>query len=505
MNKQVNVSGLGAILDDGGRASGRDMTASPIDKFTVTLRSFLRVSLLALAAATGTSAAAQLTAAEVAEARDAALSDTAAYDFIAGLTTEVGARQASTESEARARAWTVERLRAMGFANVRIEPFEMPTWVRGEERAEIVAPFAQSLTLTALGNSGATPAGGLMAEVVGFADLAAFEAADPATYRGRIVYVGHAMRRTQDGSSYGAFGPVRFRGPDVAARRGAAAIVIRSVGTDHDRRNPHTGNTNFGAGVTPIPAAALSNPDADNLERMLARATAPVQMRLTLTPRNIGQQMSGNVIADIVGSDPAAGMVVIACHLDSWDLGTGAVDDAAGCGIIAAAAQRVAALPGQRRRTIRILMAGAEEVGVWGGRSYGQRHAGDAAGAGRHAVALESDFGAGRVWRVDFRLPAAASPLADRIAALLTPLGIARGRDPATGGADIGALAQAGVPLVDLQQDGTRYFDLHHTADDTLAVVDPEEIRQNVAAWTATLAILADAPEALGPPTGSAQ
>ena len=448
-------------------------------------------------------AAAQVTPAQLEQARAAALEDSVAYDFIEDLTTEVGARQAGTEAEARARTWTVARLRAMGFANARIEEFRMPTWVRGEERAEIIGPFPQPLTLTALGNSGATPADGLTAEVIGFPTLAAFEAADPATIRGRIVYIGHAMRRTQDGSSYGAFGPVRFRGPDAAARRGAAAIVIRSVGTDHDRRNPHTGNTNFGEGVTPIPAAALSNPDADNLERMLARATTPVRMHLTLTPRNIGEQTSGNVIADIPGSDPAAGMVVIACHLDSWDLGTGAIDDAAGCGIIAAAAQRVAALPGQRRRTIRILMAGAEEVGIWGGRDYGRRHAADAAGAARHAVALESDFGAGRVWRVDFRLPASAAPLADRIAAALNPLGIARGREPATGGADIGALAQAGVPLVDLQQDGTRYFDLHHTADDTLAAVDPAEVRQNVAAWTVTIALLADAPEALGPTPAS--
>lgn len=455
----------------------------------------LALAALALPAA----AVAQVTPEQVAAAREAALSDTAAYSFIEGLTTEVGPRQAGTEAEARARTWAVARLRAMGFANARIEEFQMPTWVRGEERATILAPFPQPLALTALGNSGATPATGLTAEVVGFPNLAAFEAADPAMVRGRIVYIGHAMRRTQDGSSYGAFGPVRFRGPDVAARRGAAAIVIRSVGTDHDRRNPHTGNTNFGEGVTPIPAAALSNPDADNLERMLARADTPVRMQLVLTPRNIGQQTSGNVIADIPGSDAAAGMVVVACHIDSWDLGTGAIDDAAGCGIIAAAAQRVAALPGQRRRTIRILMAGAEEVGVWGGRAYGQRHAANAAGAATHAVALESDFGAGRVWRVDFRLPAAATPLADRIAAALSPLGIARGRDAATGGADIGALAQAGVPLVDLQQDGTRYFDLHHTADDTLAAVDLAEVQQNVAAWTATLALLADAPEVLGP------
>jgi hypothetical protein len=465
------------------------------NKLDVTLSAFLRVSAIVLTCTcAGPLAAQQLTAAQISEVRDSALSDTTAYDFVEDLTTEVGPRQGGTEAEARARGWAVARLTAMGFANVRSEEFQMPTWVRGEERAEVIAPFRQSLTLTALGNSGATPANGLAGEVVGFADLAAFDAADDSQIRGKIVYIGHAMRRTQDGSSYGAFGPVRFVGPDRAARRGAAAIIIRSVGTDHDRRNPHTGNTNFGAGVTPIPAAALANPDADNLERMLARANIPVRIRMILTPRNLGEQTSGNVIAEVPGSDAAAGMVVAACHLDSWDLGTGAIDDAAGCGIIAAAAQRVAQMPGQRRRTIRLLMAGAEEVGIWGGRDYGRRHS-----AVNHAVALESDFGADRVWRVDFRLPSVAAPLADRIARALAPLGIGRGRDSASGGADIGSLAQAGVPLVDLQQDGTRYFDLHHTPDDTLAAVDPVQLAQNVAAWTVTLALLADAPEQLGP------
>ncbi len=223
-----------------------------------------------------------------------------------------------------------------------------------------------------------------------------------------------------------------------------------------------------------------------------------MRIRLTLTPRNIGQQESGNVIADIPGSDPNAGMVVLACHLDSWDLGTGAIDDGAGCGIILAAAQRVAAA-GQPRRTIRLLMAGAEEVGIWGGRAYGLAHAADAAGAARHAVALESDFGADCVWRVDFRFPAAAQPLAQRIARHLAPLGIARGSAEAGGGADIGALAAAGVPLVDLQQDGTRYFDLHHTPEDTLDKIDPAQLAQNVAAWTVTTYLLANAPEPLSP------
>ena len=139
--------------------------------------------------------------------------------------------------------------------------------------------------------------------------------------------------RSQDGSSYGAFGPVRFIGPNMAAQKGASAMVIRSVGTAY-RRNPHTGNTNFSDRVTPIPAAALSIPDAENLRRMIERAEEPVKMKLVLTPENIGEQQSGNVIAEVPGRDPSLPMILVACHLDSWDLGTGAFDDAAGCGII---------------------------------------------------------------------------------------------------------------------------------------------------------------------------
>ncbi len=436
-------------------------------------------------------AAAPLPDATLTAARTAALADSDALDFIRGLTTEVGPRQAGTEAEARARDWVVRYLGRLGLSGARIETFRMPTWVRGAETASIVAPFRQPLAITALGYSAATPEGGLEAEVAVFASLAEFDAAPDSAIAGRIVYIGHAMRRTQDGSSYGAFGPARFVGPARAARRGAAAIVVRSIGTD-SHRLPHTGNTNFPEGVAAIPAAAISNPDADNLERMAA-AGRPLRMRLLLTPRNIGQQESGNVIVDLPGTDPAAGIVVAACHLDSWDLGTGAIDDAAGCGIILAAARRAAAI-GPHRRTIRLLFAGAEEVGVWGGRAYGAAHASD-----NHAVALESDFGAGRVWRVDFRFPAAAAPLADRIAAALAPLSIARGPGEAGGGADIGALAAAGVPLIDLQQDGTRYFDLHHTADDTFDKIDPVELAQNVAAWTVTLRLLATASEPLGP------
>lgn len=422
-----------------------------------------------------------------ADLRDAALKDDIAWDITEGLTTEIGQRMAGTEAEARARDWAVKKLKALGFSNVRVEPFDMPVWVRGEEKAEITLPYPQPLVLAALGNSGATPETGLEADVVYFPSFDALKAAPDSAVKDKIVFVSHAMKPTQDGSGYGHYGQARFTGPNVAAKKGAAAIVIRSIGTD-SHRNPHTGNTSFEAGVAPIPAAALSNPDADNLERIFARKKA-VRMKLTLTPRNIGVRPSGNVIAEVPGSDPDAGIVLIGGHLDSWDLGTGAIDDAAGVAITAAAAKRIMD-SGRPRRTIRLVWFGAEEVGVLGGKAYFERHKDD-----NHAIAAESDFGADRIWRFETKLPDSAKAVADRLANALFPLGIVRGSGAAGGGADVGPVIRAGVSAIDLNQDGTRYFDLHHTPDDTLDKVDPKALRQNVAAWTAMLSVVADAPE----------
>jgi carboxypeptidase Q len=406
-----------------------------------------------------------------------------AWDIIEGLTTEVGQRQAGTEAEARARVWAKARLTLMGFSNVRVENYQMPTWVRGDETAEVISPFPQKLAITALGNSGSTGLQGLEADVLYFPTLGALQAIPDAALKGKIAFVDHAMKPSQDGSSYGAFGPARFIGPDVAAKKGAAAIIIRSAGTDN-HRNPHTGNTNFSEGVVPIPAGALSLPDSENLVRMISRMPAgqSVRIKLNLTPKNIGMQESGNVIAEVTGEKPSLPPVLIACHLDSWDLGTGAIDDGAGCAIITAAAKYVKTY-GTPKRTIRILWAGAEEVGIWGGKAYGVRYKPES-----HALAMESDFGADRVWRVDFNLPVGAKILEDEIAANLAKLGIARGSQKASGGADVKAIIEAqNLAIIDLQQDGTRYFDLHHTPDDTLDKIDKPQLRQNVAAWTTVL------------------
>ena len=421
--------------------------------------------------------------------REAALKDDVAWDFTEGLTTEVGPRPAGTPQEARARDWAVAKLKALGFSNVRAEPYTMPVWVRGQDEARILSPFPQNLVLAALGNSGSTSDKGIEGEIIYFPSIDALEAASAASLKGKIAFVDHGMGATQDGSSYGYYGAARRQGPSIASKKGAIAILIRSIGTDH-HRVPHTGVQMWADGATPIPAAALSVPDAEQLVRVVKRGQ-PVKVHLTLTSKMLKDQPSGNVVAEIPGSDPAAGVVVAACHLDSWDKGTGAIDDATGCGIAAASALQVAKA-GQPRRTIRVLMAGAEEVGGDGARAYFKAH-----GTERHALAMESDFGADRVWRVDFKLPQGHDDLAKRIAMALAPLGIGAGRQEAGGGADIAPLVKAGVPVIDLQQDGTRYFDLHHTPDDTLDKVDVAQLRQNVAAWAVTLNLVANAAESM--------
>jgi len=445
------------------------------------IRTLLAATLLASASAAALPA--QVSPREVDRLRDAALLDDYAWDITEGLTTEVGQRMAGTEAEARARAWSVAKLKAMGFANVRIDPFTMPVWVRGSESASILAPFPQKLVIAALGNSATTQPGGLDGELVGFDTLAELEAAPEAAVRGKIVFVSHAMPRTEDGSGYGVFAAPRRLGPSIASRKGAIAIVIRSIGTDY-HRNPHTGTMSFAAGVTPIPAGALPLPDAEQVQRILKRARGPVRMRLQLESSNLVGQQSGNVIAEVPGRDPSLAPILVSGHLDSWDQGTGAIDDATGVAIAAASAKRIMDA-GRPLRTIRIVWFGAEEVGLFGGLDYRAKY-----GKQPHYALMESDFGADRIWKVDSRLGDARKDEALAIQRALQPLGIVPGALDRTEGSDIGPMVADGLPGVALKQDGTRYFDFHHTPDDTLDKVDPAQLRQNVAAWTAVLAVL---------------
>ncbi len=425
----------------------------------------------------------------VAALRERALHDDTAYAVVTGLTTEIGPRPDGSEAEGRARDWAVARLKSLGFANVHVEPFTLPVWQRGAESAAVVAPYHQPLHIAGLGNSGATPPGGLTAPVVFFASYNDLLLAPVGSLTGKIAFVSNAMAPTQDGSSYGSEGRARFMGPSEAAKRGAAAIVLRSIGTDHSRA-PHTGATDFAPGVTPIPAAALSVSDAENLERMIKLGN-PVTMHLLLDDHQVGQRQSGNVIAEVPGTDPAAGVIVVGGHLDSWDLATGAIDDGAGVAITTAAARLLMAA-GPHRRTIRVVWFGDEETGGYGGQAYAKVHA-----AERHALVAESDLGADRIWRFGTAFPPGAAAIVPRLTAALQPLGIVHGGALVDGGTDVEPMLALGASGVDLNQSALRYFDVHHTAEDTLDRIDPEQMRQNVAAWTTMLAITADAPESL--------
>lgn len=415
-----------------------------------------------------------------------------AWSFLEDLTTQIGHRLAGSPREAAARDWAVERLTSLGFSNVRIEPFTIRGFVRGAETARLTAPYPHDLHITALGNSVPTPKGGLNAELVYFPSIDALRGAAEGSLKGKIAFIDNQMLPNQDGSGYGPYGTARRQGPALAAAKGALAAVIRSAGTDHNR-DPHTGNTNFPEGSRAIPAGAVSAPDADLIAR-IARKGKPVTINLVLEGRPQDKLPSGNVVADLPGRDPSLPMIVAACHLDSWDLATGAIDDGAGCAIVTAAALR--AQEGERPlRTIRVLLAGAEELGGFGGDAYAQAHAAEA-----HALAMESDFGADRVWRVQFALSDASKPLRERIAAALAPMGIVTAAARAGGGTDVAPLIEAQkLAVVDLDQDGTRYFDLHHTPDDTLDKVDPAQLEQNVAAWAAVLRIVANEPGEIRP------
>ena len=412
--------------------------------------------------------------------RDRAVLGSRAMAIVTSLTTEVGPRLAGSAAEARAREWAVSILADLDLQPIRKEGFELSAWQRHSEHAEVVMPFPQPLAVTALGGSVSPSAAGLTGEVVLFESLAALRAAPREEVADKIVYVGHTMQRTQDGSSYGYFNPVRTAGPSIAAEKGALAYLLRSIGTD-SHRLPHTGSLRYTENAPQIPALALSNPDADQVERILADGGGLV-VKLLVETSLIPTAQSANVIAEIRGHAAPEEVVVIGAHLDSWDLGTGAVDDGAGVGITMAAMALIKEAGLVPRRTIRLVLWGAEEVGLLGALAYRDQHRGELA---NHVIGSESDFGGGRVWKLTADSQTdAGDQLVAHMADLLAPLGIAPGSTKQPGGGpDLMPLVSAGVPTLRLHQDGRDYFDLHHTADDTVDKLDAASLDQNVAAF----------------------
>ncbi|MFM6987611.1 MAG: M20/M25/M40 family metallo-hydrolase [Arenimonas sp.] len=430
--------------------------------------------------------------------RDTAMRGSQAYAIVESLTTEIGPRMAGSEAYDRATAWAQAKFKALGYDKVWLQPVTFPVWERRAERGRIVSPFPQHLVLTALGGSEST-AGELRAEVVEFDSLESLKAAPDGSLAGKIAFVNLKMQRAKDGSGYGPVSNVRRSGASEAARKGAVALLIRSVGTDSDRL-AHTGMMRYEDGLAKIPAAALSVPDAELLANMLKRGK-PVTVALDIQAGFTGSKTEYNVIGEITGRGKPDGVVVIGGHLDSWDLGTGAIDDGAGVAITMTAGALIGDLKKAPKRTIRVIAFANEEQGLLGGKAYAEAMK-DA--MGQHQLAAESDFGAGRIYALHAGVSPESKPVIERIEQVLAPLGIALA-DGGGPGPDISPSVPYGLPWAELQQDGSDYFDYHHTANDTLDKIEPAALDQQVAAYAALAYLAAETSVDIQPAPPAAQ
>jgi carboxypeptidase Q len=414
----------------------------------------------------------------------AATADSAAWNRLAELTDRFGHRFSGSESLERALDWILEEMRADGLENVRGEPVMVPQWVRGAESAELVSPRRAELPMLGLGGSVGTPADGIEAEVLvveSFEELAT-RAAEAA---GKIVLFDAPFE------SYGRTVQYRGRGAIEAARAGAVASLIRSVGP-FGMRTPHTGAMGYEEGVPRIPHAAITGEDASMLHRMADRGETIV-VRLRMGAQMLPDVESRNVMGELVGSEFPDEVVVLGGHIDSWDVGTGAMDD--GGGVVAAweAVRLIRELGLQPKRTIRVVGWTNEENGLRGGNAYRDAHESELAD---HVLAIESDGGVFRPLGFGFTGSDAAWEIIREIGTLLEPIGAGE-MVQGGGGADIGPIMERGVPGMGLRVDGERYFLYHHTDADTVDKLDPHEVALCTAAMAIVAYVVADLPEPL--------
>jgi len=456
------------------------------------LQRLLVLGVIGLAATTAAPAEDSLlspaASATAAALRDHVAASSRASDWVKDLNDLAGPRLAGSPGDRAAVAVALEILKSQGFANVHAEKVVVPVWHRESESGEVTAPVAQKLYLTALGGSVATPAGGLEAEVVGVRSFDELEAKKDAV-KGKIVFYNVKTARTRDGSGYGTSAVYRGSGASRAAKYGAVGALIRSIGTDTDRL-PHTGGMQYDKDQPKIPVAALSIPDADLVARLLERGK-PVRIRYTLDCGDRPDAESANVIGEVPGRELPGEIMLLGAHLDSWDLGRGAIDDGAGCGIVIEAARQIAGLKERPRRTIRVVLFANEENGLAGGKAYAAAHAEELS---RHVAALEADLGGGHAYGFSWNAGPGAQATFKQIAALLGPIDGATLTEGDYGGADISRMIAGGVPLLGLLNDASTYFDLHHTANDTFDKIVPKDMDQATAVAAVIAWSLAEAP-----------
>lgn len=439
---------------------------------------------------------------ELGQLQQAALTSDYAYRQLEYLTDSIGPRLSGSDQAQVAVEYVAGELRRLGL-EVKLEKITVAHWVRGEETAALVqypgqaAPsLLQKVILTALGGSVATSAEGLTAEVVVVNNFEELTALGRERVAGKIVLFNARYDRQMEaqgfgGEAYGQAVAYRGFGPIAAARLGAVAALNRSAG-GAEFRLPHTGLTRYDEAVPRIPAASVSAEDGDLIARLAARGR--VRMKLVLTPRQLPDAVSYNVIGDLKGSEHPEQVIIVSGHLDSWDLGTGAIDDGAGVVLAMQTAQLIKQLGLHPKRTIRVIAWMNEENGVAGGETYAKDYAGEVA---NHFAAIESDRGAGHPLGFEIKAkPETLTLLAPMSAVLQTSgAGLLKLADDTE--TDISPLARAGVPSFGLWQDTRTYFDYHHTAADTFDKVVPRELAENAAAMTVLAYTLANLPQPL--------
>jgi len=430
--------------------------------------------------------------------RDAALASDYAWNQLAHLTENIGPRLSGSPQAQAAAEYVAAEMKKLGL-DAHLEEATVSHWVRGEEKAELVEfpsqppQVAQKIVLTTLSGSSATPPEGITADVVVVHSFDELTALGRDKVAGKIVLfnVRYDKRKAAVGYAFDAYGEAvvyRGRGGRAVAELGGAASLIRSVG-GAEYRLPHTGFSY----PAPVPAAALAAEDADLIEHLAAQSR--VRMHLTLTPRNLPDTIGYNVVADLKGTEHPEQIVVVSGHLDSWDLGRGAIDDGAGVVISMATAELLQRLHLRPRRTLRVIAWMDEENGGGGHDAYAKSHASELP---NHIAAIESDAGAGHPLGYSIRMSAPAMAALRPILDVLRPVGSTVLRPTSVSpGSDIEPLVDAGVPGIGIIQDGRKYFDYHHTAADTLDKVDPQELRENAAAMAVMGYALAAMPEPL--------
>lgn len=446
-------------------------------------------AVFAAGAVAATSAAATLTAGAdngtLTRIRDAAMSSDYSYEKLAELTDLIGPRLSGSAGAQAAVTLIADDLRQIGL-QVSLQPVQAPHWVRGVETAELVdyprrpAGISQKIILTALGSSGATPAEGITLPVLVVHDMQELNAR-ASEVKGRIVlfdaaFDQHLADNGLAGNAYGEAGMYRFIGPSAAAKLGATAALVRSVG-GANYRLPHTGATGWGKDITPIPAAAVTAEDAMLMTRLAAKGE--IKMHLTLTPQTLPDVDSHNVLGDITGKDKPGEIIIVSGHMDSWDLAQGATDDGAGLAVAMGVAEVFKKLGLQPRRTVRIIGWMNEENGTRGGKAYFEANK---TLLNNHVATIESDTGGGRPLGLIASITKQDVKSFDALKFMMRSIGtpVVEVREYASG-ADVSLLTAGGVPSFEPMLDTRNYFSYHHTPADTLDKVEPENLRRQVA------------------------